>query len=285
MRIGAHESAAGGPYRAVERAIEDDCESVQLFTKNNNRWEQRMWTDEEAETFRETYADSGLQGLMAHSSYLINPCSSSESTIEKSRVALADELERCQLLGIPYLVVHPGSHTGRGVEEGIELIARNINRVYDEHDDPWEDVTLLLENTAGQGTSIGHDFSHLGAILARLDREDRFGVCFDTCHAHAAGYDMTDRSSYEDVWEQFDESVGLSALKAFHLNGSKKPLGSQVDRHEHIGEGEIGADAFRFLVNDGRFDAHPAVVETPPLENGDPSFAKNVATLKGFRGT
>lgn len=284
MLIGAHESASGGPYRAVERAVEDDCESLQLFTKNNNRWSQRMWTDEEAETFRETYASSPLQGLMAHSAYLINLCSSTESTIEKSREALADELTRCQKLGVPYLVLHPGSHTGRGEEEGLALVAENIDRVYAEHGDPWPDVTLLLENTAGQGTTLGYDFEHLGAILGELDEPERFGVCVDTCHAFAAGYDLRRRDGYDAMWEEFDETVGFEKLKALHLNDSKRELDSRVDRHELIGEGEIGLDAFEFAVNDDRLAGLPAVVETPPLENGETSFAKMVDRLKGLRG-
>ncbi len=283
MIIGAHESAAGGPYRAVERAVEDDCEALQLFTKNNNQWSQRMWTEEEAAKFRDTYETSGLRGLMAHSSYLINPCSQSESTIEKSREAMVDELNRCQLLGIPYLVVHPGSHTGRGEEEGVRLVAENTNRVYAEHGDEWPDVTLLWENTAGQGTSLGYDFAHLRDILGKLDAPERFGICFDTCHAHAAGYDLTSRDAYETVFEEFDEVVGLEQLDAFHLNGSKKEFDSRVDRHELIGEGEIGLEPFEWLVNDERFADCPAVVETPPLENGDDSFAKMVARLKGLR--
>ena len=283
MLIGAHESASGGPYRAVERAVEDDCEALQLFTKNNNRWSQRMWTDEEAEQFRETYETSGLRGLMAHSAYLINPCSQSESTIEKSREALADELVRCQLLGIPYLVLHPGSHTGRGEPEGISVFAENVNRVYAERGDEWPDVTLLLENTAGQGTALGYDFAHLRDILAELETPERFGVCFDTCHAHAAGYDLTARDAYEAVWEEFDEIVGLSKLRALHLNDSKREFDSRVDRHELIGEGDIGLEAFEWLVNDERFESVPAVVETPPLENGDESFAKMVERLKGLR--
>lgn len=284
MLIGAHESASGGPYRAVERAVEDDCESLQLFTKNNNRWSQRMWTDEEAETFRETYASSPLQGLMAHSAYLINLCSSTESTIEKSREALADELTRCQKLEVPYLVLHPGSHTGRGEEEGLALVAENIDRVYAEHGDPWPDVTLLLENTAGQGTTLGYDFEHLGAILGELDEPERFGVCVDTCHAFAAGYDLRRRDGYDAMWEEFDESVGFEKLKALHLNDSKRELDSRVDRHDLIGEGEIGIDAFEFAVNDDRLAGLPAVVETPPLENGETSFAKMVDRLKGLRG-
>ncbi|MFW5966039.1 MAG: deoxyribonuclease IV [Persicimonas sp.] len=285
MYLGAHESAAGGPHTAVGRALDDGCEALQIFTKNNNRWNQRMWTEEEAEQFRSAYAESGLDGLVSHSAYLINLCSKSDSTVEKSRNALADELTRCALLGVPYLVLHPGSHTGQGEEVGIEMIVENLERVYaTEEDGEWEDVTLLFENTAGQGTSIGWRFEHLAELLDRVHAPERFGVCFDTCHAHAAGYDLTDRDAYEAVWEEFDAVVGLENLMVFHLNDSKKPLESRVDRHELIGEGEIGIDTFEFLVNDERFDGLPAVVETPPLENGEPSFAKMVARLKGLRG-
>jgi deoxyribonuclease-4 len=284
MLIGAHESAAGGPYRAVERADEDDCESLQLFTKNNNRWDQRMWNDEEAEQFRQTFDDSDMRGLMAHSSYLINPCSSTESTIEKSREALADELDRCQLLGVPYLVLHPGKHTGRGEPEGLELFNEQVNQVYRDADDGrWSDVTLLYENTAGQGTALGYCFEHLRDILAGMDDPEQFGICFDTCHAHASGYDLTTEEGYRNTWEAFDDAVGLDHLKALHLNDSKKEFDSRVDRHELIGEGHIGIGAFERLVNDDRFDELPAVVETPPLENGDESFGKMVERLKGLR--
>lgn len=283
MYIGAHESAAGGPYKAVDRALEDECASLQLFTKNNNRWNQRMWTDEEAEKFRQRFEESGIQGLMSHTSYLINLCSKTESTVEKSVEALADELTRCAKLGIPYLVLHPGSHTGQGEKKGLELIVENTQRVFDrEQNGEWSDVTLLFENMAGQGTSLGYKFEHLAHILEQLDSPSRTGVCFDTCHAHAAGYDLTMRTSYEEVWETFDEIIGLEWLKTFHLNGSQKPLGSRVDRHDHIGEGHIGEDAFRFLVNDERFAEHPAVVETPSLENGDRSFYKNIEKLRSL---
>ena len=284
MYIGAHESAAGGPHTAVDRALQDGCEALQLFTKNNNRWSQRMWTDEEAAQFRQAYAGSGLDGLLSHSAYLINLCSKSESTVDKSRRALADELTRCALLGIPYLVLHPGSHTGQGEERGLDLILENLERVYaTEEDGQWEDVTLVFENTAGQGTSLGWRFEHLAELLQRVAQPSRFGVCFDTCHAHAAGYDMTERAGYESVFEEFDAVVGLEHLKAFHLNDSKKPLGSRVDRHELIGEGDIGLDTFRFLVDDERFSQLPAVVETPSLASGETSFAKMVARLKGLR--
>ena len=284
MRLGAHESAAGGPKEAVPRALEDECESLQIFVKNQRQWKQRMWTDEEAEAFRTAYADSRLQGLMAHAAYLINLCSQNESVIEKSIDALVDELDRCALLGVPHLVMHPGSHTGRGVENGIRVICENLERVYErEEDGGWSEVTLLFENTAGQGTNIGWQLEHLEALFDQVHDPSRFGVCWDTCHAHAAGYDMTNRDDYEEVWADFDARIGLDRLKAFHLNDSKHPVGSHKDRHEHIGKGEIGPSVFRYLVNDDRFEKLPAVVETPDLENGERGFAENVARLKSYR--
>lgn len=284
MKLGAHESAAGGPHKAIARALEDGCESLQLFTKNNNRWRQRMWTDEEATRFREDWAASGLEGLMAHTAYLINLCSNKKATVDKSVAALADELDRCALLGVPLLVMHPGSHVGQGEAEGISLIAENLERVYErEEGDAWADVTLLFENTAGQGTNLGYKLEHLRDLFAEVHDPSRFGVCIDTCHAHAAGYDLTDAASYEAFWEEFDAIVGLERLKGFHLNDSKRELGSRVDRHENLGDGELGLEVFRLLVNDARFEDLPAALETPPLADGSTSYAHNLELLKGMR--
>lgn len=280
MRVGAHESAAGGPHKAIGRAVEDGCEALQIFTKNNNRWAQRMWTEEEAQKFRDAYEESDLDGVVSHAAYLINLCSSNKETEAKSIVALADELARCDLLGVPFLVFHPGSHMGEGDAYGIDIIARHVNQILDE--DPGETV-LLFENTAGQGTNIGWRHEHLRDLLGLVEQIDRCGICFDTCHAHAAGYDLTTDEAYEEHWELFDEVVGLEHLCAFHLNDSKKPLGSRVDRHENLGKGEVGQRTFELLMNDERFEDLPGLVETPPLENGDMSFAHNVALLKSFR--
>ena len=280
MKVGAHESAAGGPFKAVQRAIDDQCESMQIFVKNNNRWAQRMWNDDEAALFRDAYADTDLDGLMAHAAYLINLCSPTIETREKSIVALSDELARCALLDVPYLVFHPGSHMGEGESVGIDIIASKVNQILEEDDG---DTMLLFENTAGQGTNLGWRHEHLRDLLGLVDDIDRCGICFDTCHAHAAGYDLTDEASYEEHWELFDAVIGLEHLCAFHLNDSKKPLGSRVDRHENIGEGEIGEETFRLLMNDSRFEQLPGVVETPPLESGEMSFAHNIALLKSYR--
>jgi deoxyribonuclease-4 len=282
MYIGAHESASGGPYKAVGRALEDGCESLQIFTKNNNRWNQRMWTDKEAGAFREAYAESGLQGVVSHGAYLINLCSETEKTRQKSYDALADELERCQLLGIPYLVIHPGSPGDSGDEWGIAEVGRAVNALYAERGDGWRDVTLLFENTAGQGSTLAWRIEHLRDIIGELDAPERFGVCFDTCHAHAAGYDLRERDGYDAFWQEFDAIVGLDKLKCFHLNDSKKPLGSRVDRHDDIGAGDLGSSVFEFLVNDSRFAEHIAVVETPAADDGPPHKA-NIDRLKDLR--
>ena len=283
MLLGAHESAAGGPHKAIARAIESGCESLQIFVKNNNRWAQRAWKESEVARFREDWEASGLQGLMAHAAYLVNLCSPRDETIEKSVPALADELTRCAQLGVPFLVMHPGSPVDQGEDVGLDLIARNLERVYalEPAGAGWSGVTLLFENTAGQGSNLGHSLAHLRELFARVHDPARFGVCFDTCHAHAAGHDLTSPETYEAFWAEFDAEVGIDRVRAFHLNDSKKPLGSRRDRHEHIGEGEIGLDAFRMLVRDPRFATHPAALETPPLKDGS-GFRKNLATLRGL---
>ncbi len=285
MKLGAHESASGGPHRAIERAVADGCEAVQLFTKNNNRWKQRAWTDAEVELFRAASAEHPDLGLVAHSAYLINLCSATDAVCEKSRAALADEMTRCQQLGISSLVMHPGAPGAtRNEWDGVSEVAVAIDAVFDEFGADFPDVRLLLENTAGQGSNLGWRYEHLRDVLALLRYVDRVGVCFDTCHAFAAGYDFRDQASYDAHWEHFDEVVGVALVEAFHLNDSKRELGSRVDRHEHPGDGEIGIEAFRLLVNDVRFAGVPALLETPPMdEDADGGYAENVAILKALR--
>ena len=281
MYIGAHESASGGPHKAVERAAQDGCEALQIFTKNNNRWAQRMWTPKEALLFRTTWTAQSMPGdLVSHTSYLINLCSSTDATVTKSIDALADELDRCALLGIPYLVMHPGSHTGQGVETGIARIAENLGVVYArEEKGAWGGVTLLLENTAGQGTNIGHDLSHLEAIFAQVEDPSRLGVCLDTCHAYAAGYAIDERAGYDAFFDEFDARIGLGRIGAFHLNDSKRERGSRVDRHHRIGEGHIGRDTFVWLMRDERFATVSGLLETPQ----DDGWAEEISMLKGLR--
>lgn len=284
MKLGAHQSASGGPHRAIQRGVADKCEAIALFVKNQHRWEQRVWTDEEVELFREEHAKHPIP-LVAHSAYLINLCSNSQETCERSRRALADEMTRCQTLGIGAIVMHPGAPGGDANEwDAISEIAVALDQTFDQFGERFEDVRLLLENTAGQGSNLGWRYEHLRDILALSHYAERLGVCFDTCHAFAAGYDFRSREQYEAHWSELDEVLGIGVIEAFHLNDSQRELGSRVDRHEHPGKGEIGEDPFRWLVNDARFADVPGVVETPKMEpKKDSGYRKNVAYLKKLR--
>lgn len=284
MLLGAHESAAGGPHRALERAAADGCEAVALFVKNQHRWQQRAWTDEEVEKYHVAAEAYDIEAV-AHAAYLINLCSPTASVVEKSIAALADELGRCQVLGVPSLVFHPGSPGAGGSEvDGVAEIGRSLDRLFEEHGADFEDVTLLLENTAGQGANLGWRFEHLRDMLGQTRYAARMGVCYDTCHAYAAGYDYTTPELYAAHWAEFHEVIGLGRLRAFHINDSKKELGSRVDRHDHPGEGLIGIEPFRWLVNDPRFQNIPALLETPPMdESADGGYRPNLERLFALR--
>jgi deoxyribonuclease-4 len=258
-------SAAGGAHTAIDRAVQAGCESLQLFTKNNNQWAARAIPEEQVERFRMRLGEERIAGVMAHAAYLINLASPDEALWEKSVNAFRVELERCQLLGIPYLVLHPGSHTGSGEPEGIRRVVDALNRLH--QDLPGYQVMTLLETTAGQGTALGHQFEQLAEIITGVTEPERIGLCFDTCHVFAAGYELRTPEGYAETMEAFDRALGLEHLRAFHLNDSKKDLGTRVDRHEHIGDGMLGQEAFCYLVNDPRFNAHPAVLETPKSED------------------
>lgn len=280
MKIGAHESIAGGMEKAVERALEDGCESLQVFNKSSSQWKAKTLSGEEIELFRRGLADAKLP-VISHASYLINLAGPEKKLHRKSVAAFAEELERCDRLGIPYLVIHPGSHKGTGEDGGLERAAAALDSIYDAR--PALATNVLLENTAGMGNCVGNTFEQLASIRSAMRHSRRVGVCFDTCHAFAAGYDMRTQAGYESTWARFDATVGLSNLKAFHLNDSKKNLACRVDRHEWIGDGFIGKDLFRFLVNDPRFEDVPAVLETPPLESGEMSFKLNLRRLRKLR--
>ena len=283
MILGAHESAAGGAFKAIERAVEDSCESLQIFTKNSNRWRGKALTEAEIERFRETLAESPIApaALMAHASYLINLASPKEELYERSIGALVEETERCARLGIPLLVVHPGAHVGSGVAQGIARVAAAMNRVLFRTE--GLPVSILLENTAGQGTVLGRTFEELAAMLERIETRERTGVCFDTCHAFAAELPIHTPIGYDETFGRFDRLIGLPRLRAIHLNDSKKGFGCRVDRHEHIGRGHIGLDFFERFVNDRAFASIPAVLETPPLEDGSPGFKENLERLRHLR--
>ncbi len=260
LLLGAHMSIAGGMHTALERAMSIGCTTMQVFVKNNNQWHGKPLTDEDVATYKELRVKSSIAPVMAHDTYLINLCAADENILAKSRTTLKDEFDRCGRLGIEYLNFHPGSHMGRGEAEGIKRIAESLNLI---HADTHVTTKSVLETTAGQGTAIGHRFEHLRAIMDLVDERDRMAVCIDTCHIFAAGYDIVTERGWEKTFREFDDIIGLDRLIAFHVNDSKRELGSRVDRHEHIGKGKIGLEGFRLLMNDTRFEHIPKILETP----------------------
>ncbi len=254
-------SIAGGLHLAFTRIQEVQGESLQIFLSNQRQWQTVPLTSEMVEDFRKQWKENYSMPVAAHDSYLINLAAPDPTTLEKSVAAFADELQRAATLGIPFLITHPGSHRGAGVEAGLERFVENMDRAITRS--KTSTVMVLIENTAGQGTNLGSTFEEISFIISESQYADGLGVCFDTSHAFAAGYDIRTRVTYEDTLSKFDQSVGLERLKFFHINDSKRPLGSRVDRHEHIGKGEIGLAGFRLLLNDPRFRQHPMVLETP----------------------
>jgi deoxyribonuclease IV len=279
--LGAHMSIAGGHAMAIDRATTFEMTACQIFTKNANQWNAKPIAPEAAEGFRARLGESAVEFVVAHDSYLINLASPDEALRERSMNAFADELARSALLGVPYLVTHPGAHMGSGVDEGVQRVADALNRLFAAV--PDQEVTVLLETTAGQGTALGRSFEELAGILMLIEDQRRAAVCFDTCHVFAAGYDLRDEASFATTMQAFDEIIGLERLRVFHLNDSKKGLGSRVDRHAHIGEGELGSEAFRLLLTDPRFANHPGILETPK-DDDEEGDRRNMATLRQLKG-
>jgi deoxyribonuclease-4 len=263
--LGAHMSIAGGLHLAFTRIQEVQGEALQIFTRNQRQWRTPPITDEMAEQFLLCWQESGQMPVATHDSYLINLAAPDPEILEKSVASFADELKRAKYLKIPYLITHPGSHLGQGVEAGLEHFVHNLDLAITRSETTT--VTVLVETTAGQGTNLGSSFEEIGFILNESQYSDNLGVCFDTSHAFAAGYDIRTAAAYEETFSRFDQIIGLERLKFFHINDSKKPLGSRVDRHEHIGKGEIGLEGFRLLLDDTRFKQHPMVLETPKGED------------------
>lgn len=258
--FGAHESVAGGLHLAFARIAQVGGESLQIFTRNQRQWQPKTLSDREIGEFREAHAAHGRMPVASHASYLLNLATDKEELLAKSVTALVLEFERCHQLGVPYVVLHPGSHGGDGVEAGLARLVAGMDRVLERG---YDDLTLLIETTAGQGTGLGSTFEELGYIRRQSRFPERLGVCVDTCHIFAAGYDLRTEDAYQATISALDRHVGLARVKFFHLNDSKKELGSRVDRHEHIGRGRIGLDGFRNLVNDPRFTGLPMTLETP----------------------
>lgn len=279
--LGAHMSIAGGYHKSVEAAATCKMDCVQLFTKNNNQWKAKEITDAEAKAFRDSLAKLGIAHPIAHDSYLINLAAPDDELWRKSIDAMAVELRRAEQLGIPYVVAHPGSFTTTSEAVGLKRIIAGLDEVHAQ----TEGVTsqCLLETTAGQGSNLGHRFEHLAEIIAGVKQPERLGVCVDTCHIFAAGYPLATAEEYHATFEELDRIVGLKLVRAFHLNDSKKGLGSRVDRHEHIGEGMLGLEPFRHLLNDPRFKSVPMYLETNKEErDGEEMDVVNLRTLRSL---
>lgn len=260
--IGGHISVAGGFASAVEAAESIDCTAIQIFTKSNRSWFGGKITEKERDEFQEALKNSNIKVVCAHTSYLINLASSNKSTAKKSTVALLKEMQRCEFLGIPFLIFHPGSHTGQGEDAGIEQIAKSLDYVVSHG---TGDTKILLETTAGQGTSIGHRFEHLKEIMKLSGHSRKLGVCLDTCHVHVAGYDLGSSKKYEAMIDEFDRVVGINKIKVVHLNDTKFEVGSKRDRHENLCKGVIPVAVFRHLVKDERLAGAAKILETPKV--------------------
>jgi deoxyribonuclease-4 len=263
--------------------VEDGCEVVQLFSKNPRQlMPKKSITSEEIQDFKNTLEKTNIKSTAAHDGYLINLGNPDDEKWARYTASFLIEMQRAEVLGIPYLVFHPGAHLGKGEEYCIDRITSALNELYDET--KGFKLMTLIETTAGQGTNIGYTFEQLGQMIDRINTPERVGVCYDTCHTFAAGYDIRDEDAYNDTFAKFDSAIGLDKLKAFHLNDALKPLGSFVDRHEQLGDGEIGLFGFWQLVNDPRFEHHPGYLETPPLPSGESSYKYNLNILKKLRG-
>ena len=288
LRIGAHMSVAGGVSKAVDRAEAHGCEALQIFTKNGNRWQGPPLDPVDVARFHARLEETAIRPAVSHASYVINLATTLEPLRRQSIDAFVDELVRADGLGLLGVVIHPGTCTAGTEDEGLRLIAAGIRDAFAAR--PGSQALVLLEHTAGQGRTLGYRFEHLAAIIGHLDGSPRVGVCLDTCHLLASGYDIVSESGYRETFDAFDRLVGIGRLKAFHANDSKKPCGSRVDRHEHIGKGCLGEEPFRRLLHDPRFNGLPLLIETEksPAARAtaiavDPLDAKNLDTLRRLR--
>jgi len=285
MRLGAHMSVSGGKYLALEKGVELNCETIQVFIRNVRGWVSKPLEKDEINEFkkkREEYKDI-IWPIFSHNSYLINLATSDKEKLEKSYIAMLDELIKADQLGLAYSVIHPGTYNiednNENKKTGLAHIAEQINKLFDNTKNL--NVKILLETVAGQGNNLGRKFHHLKSIIDEVNDKKRIGVCFDTCHAFASGYDFVTKKSYEEMWDEFDDIIGLDYLYAFHLNDSIRELGSRIDRHTHIGQGKIGKEPFGFFLNDDRFKDLPGVLETPKGQDLKEDIM-NLATLRSL---
>ena len=277
--FGAHVSASGGVENAVKNAKDIGATAFALFTKNQRQWIAPALTPQQIATFKEAMAEAGFSAsqILPHDSYLINLGHPDEDGLQKSRESFFEEMQRCELLGLDRLNFHPGSHLKRISEEGsLQRIAESINMALER----TKGVTAVLENTAGQGSNLGYKFEHLAYIIDRVEDKSRVGVCLDTCHSFAAGYDLRTKEACDATFAEFDRIIGFKYLRGMHLNDAMRPLGSRIDRHSPMGDGEIGIECFKYIASDPRFDNIPLVLETPDEER----WAQEIAQLKEFAG-
>jgi len=289
LRIGAHMSVAGGVSKAVERAVVHGCEALQIFTKNANQWRGKPLDPAEIRLFRRRIEETGIKPVVSHASYLINLATTFPLLREQSIAAFVDEIDRAAALGLLGVVIHPGTCTAGPDDEALRLIADAIAVAFKAR--PRAKTMVLLEHTAGQGRTLGHRFEQLATVIKHVRGSKRVGVCLDTCHLVASGYDITTEAGYRDTFDQFDRIVGIERLKVFHGNDSKRPCGSRVDRHEHIGDGCLGLEPFRRLLHDPRFQGLPILIETEKTHGAekkgaivaDPLDVRNLETLRRLR--
>ena len=289
LRIGAHMSVAGGISKAVDRAVVHGCEALQIFTKNASQWRGKPLDPAEITAFRTRIDQTGITPVVSHASYLINLATTFPALREQSIAAFIDELDRAEALGLLGVVIHPGTCTAGTEEDGLRLIGDAIREAFRAR--PRGTSMVLLEHTAGQGRTLGYTFEHLAAIIGHVQGSARVGVCLDTCHLVASGYDIVSEAGYRETFEAFDRLVGFDRLKVVHGNDSKKPCGSRVDRHEHIGRGCLGEEPFRRMLHDPRFAGRPLLIETEKSKDvekrgailEDPLDIQNLGTLRRLR--
>ena len=285
MRLGAHMMVSGGKYKAIERGKSIDCETIQLFVRNVRGWQSKPLDKSEIEQFLEYKSkfENEIYPIFSHNSYLVNLATSDKEKLKKSYDAMLDEILKAEQLKLDYVVIHPGTYNYQDENEtkkkGLERISDQINKLFSYTKD--SKVKILLETVAGQGHNLGRKFHHLKTIINAIENKQRIGVCFDTCHSFASGYDFTTKDSYNKMWDEFDTTIGLNYVLAFHLNDSEKGLGSRVDRHTHIGQGKIGKKPFGFFLNDDRFKNLPGVLETPKGDDMKEDIM-NLATLRSL---
>jgi len=279
MLLGAHVSVAGGVDTSFKRAVELNCTAFQIFTKSNRQWKAKPLNPEEIDRYHEQQVETGITPVICHASYLLNLGTADDAVWQKSIEALIVELERCERLKIPYLVIHPGAHLKAGVEAGLARVSQGLDIVHERL--PEVEVKVAVEITAGQGTTLGSTFEEINQIITACQQSDRLAVCFDTCHALAAGYEFRTPESYRTMIDTFDQVVGIDRLTVIHVNDSVKDLGSRVDRHTHIGEGCIGLEPFGYFLNDARFQKVPFLLETPVDKDPEDNL-RNLAALRGL---